>query len=207
MSKLEQSASLNIAILADEQIAGQAIDLSRQLAGSYPTQFVLDQERFFPHITVYQAHFPLKNIPLIEKVLSEVTSQTNPFDIVMGEFSVRFDTFLFWLSQKSKDLQALHEQIVESTNYLRENLILPHLADVTGMSEADRSDMKNYGALGIGPRYAPHMTITRLSNNKDISNVLAQVERRRAIFRVNELILGNLGDHGTVNGVINTFTL
>lgn len=207
MSNKEQATSLNIAILPSPGVRDLAITLSQKVAQNFQTEFVLDEQKFMPHITVYQAHFPVNNIEKIKDVLDQIAHSTAPFGVTLGEFSISHDTFLFWNAQVSENLRRLHDQIVENNNHLREGLILPVLATVTGLTEDDKVDMQNYGSLLIGSRFRPHITITRLSDQKDEENVMKSLRKfnYKAIFEVNELILGYLGPNGTVNGIIETF--
>lgn len=202
----EEATSLNIAILASGEVADQAIQISQDVASSYPTEFILDKDRFLPHITVCQAHFPVRNISQVQEAIKTIVGSQKPFRVIMGEFVTILDTFLWWNCEKTESLQKLHDQIIKETNELRENLILPHLATITGMTDEDRADMQEYGALKIGPRFSPHITITRLSDSKDARNALNSTGLyRRTAFEVNELVIGYLGPNGTVNGVIETF--
>ncbi len=205
---LTEATSLNIAILASGEVADQAIQMSQQVAGKFPVEFVLDREKFMPHVTVYQAHFPVKNMDLIKSALRSLTDKTNPFKMILGDLTISLDTFLWWNCSGNGKLKEFHNKIVKETNPLREDLVLPHLATVTGMTEEDKEDMEQFGALKIGPRFSPHITITRLSSPKEADNAVKSLGLyRRATLDVNEIILGYLGPNGTVNGVIETFKL
>ena len=209
MESVEQATSINIAILPSSGVSELAIALSQKVGQNFPTEFTLNHERYMPHVTIYQAHFPLKNIPLLVNELKGITSATEPFRINMEEFTISYDTFIFWICERSQALQSLHEEVVGRTNPLREGSILPHLTQVTGLTEDDKIDMQRYGALGIGPGFRPHLTISRFSDFNDANaaiNSLKEVNNK-AIFEVKELILGYLGQSGTVNGVIETFKL
>ena len=206
MSTQEQSTSLNIAILASGEVADQAIQMSQQVEGSFPVEFVLDREKFMPHVTVYQAHFPVKNIDLIKRALRSLTAKTNPFKMILGDLTISLDTFLWWNCSGNGKLKEFHNAVVKKTNLLREGLVLPHLSTVTGMTQEDKVDMQQFGALKIGPRFSPHVTITRLSSPQDANSAVKSLGLyRRTTLDVNEIILGYLGPNGTVNGVIETF--
>lgn len=206
MARSEEATSLNIAILASGEVANQAIKMSQQVASKYPTEFVLDRERFLPHVTVYQAHFPVRNIPQIQEKLKVLTAGKSPFNISFGELAISLDTFLWWNCSGNGRLREFHDQVVRKLNPLREGLILPHLATVTGMTEEDKQDMQEFGALKIGPRFSPHITITRLSNSQDSANAVKSLDLyHRATLEAEELVLGYLGPNGTVNGIIETF--
>lgn len=208
MSKKSQSAiSLNIAIIPDGQTTNQAIELSQKVSLQIETEFVLNQNNLLPHITVYQAHFPVKNLEKIKTAVRSITSKTKPFTVSVNNFSISHETFLFWNCVKTDSFVYLQKEIIAKINHLRNGLILPILSKITGLSEADKEDINRYGSLLIDPRYQPHITITRLGNPKDSKKALEILgSRLKADFIVNRLIVGYLGDHGTVIGVIEEFS-
>lgn len=205
--EIVEATSLNIAILPGPGIKDLAIGLSQKVAKGFQTEFVLDEQKFMPHATVYQSHFPVRNIEKIKGQIKEVMEGQHPFTVKMEGFSVVLDTFLFWDLEKSESLQRLQNNIVARINHLREGLILPHLATVSGMTEEDISDINMYGSMFVGPSFSPHITITRLSDPKDAESVMKSLGglNYKAMFEVDGLILGYLGPNGTVNGIIETF--
>ncbi len=203
------TVSLNIATLPDKKVQEKAIQLSTKIAKQFPTEFILNTTNFLPHITVYQAHFPVKNIDKIKSTLREALGKLRPVKISLDDFSVSHKTFLFWNCRRTEELTTTQRQIIEKLNPLREGLVLPHLANVEGISEEDALDISNYGSLLIGPRYKPHITITRLRKAIDGEQALQVLksENTKDSFTSNSLVLAYLGNHGTVNGVIRSFAL
>jgi len=205
---IEEATSLNIAILPDNRVTGLAISASQIVSVGYPTEFVLDQETFIPHTTVFQAHFPKQNIPIVLERVASIAEHQAPFNLTLAERSISLDTFLWWNFLRSRVLQNLHDKVVKATNPLRQSLVLPHLVRVTGMTEEDRHDMTEFGSLKIGPRFSPHITITKLSDPKDANDALLRSGLyRKESFGVAKIIVGQLGSNGTVNGVIRAFDL
>ncbi len=207
MSEVDKSVSLNIAILPDEAIRQRAIRFSQQISAAVPVGFILNETNLFPHITIYQAHFPVRNIPLLKEKLREITLKTQPFEIRLEKLSISYETFIFWSCIKTPHLQQLHNQTVAIANPLREGLVLPHLARVPAISPEDEKDKKKYGSLLIGPRFTPHLTLTRVTNPADAQKALDIIQNPLASFRPTAIVLAYLGDHGTVNGIISTYPL
>lgn len=203
------SVSLNIAILPDKKVQENAIVLSSKIAQQFQTEFVLNTTNLLPHITVYQAHFPSKNIEKIKNLLVKETNLLKPIKINLDIFSISYETFLFWNCVRTRELIEYQKFTIEKLNDLREGLILPHIKNVQGISLEDQQDIDQYGSLLIGPRYKPHITITRLQNTVDGREALQVLKSESAndSFTTNSLVLAYLGNHGTVNGMIDAFNL
>lgn len=194
--------TLNIAIIPDEEIKSKIIEVSNLVSSKIPTQFVLGKKRI-PHITIYQAAFPAKNLDKVKKVVSDLAEKNAPFEITMKGISISHGTFLFWNCVKSDRLISLHEQAVNKANFLREGQIIKNLPI---QSAEDKFDVENYGSLLIGPRFSPHITVTRISNPIDKAKAIqfAKVLGEET-FKVKTIILGILGQHGTVREIISAF--
>lgn len=199
------STTLNIAILPSDNITFEAIKMSKKVANELESEFTLDQNKFIPHITIYQAQYPNKNINLLKRLVQDLSSKDS-FEISLNVLTISHETFLFWECEKTDTLRELQTRAVKIANPLREGLIPAQLAHVTGLTEGDRYDAKTFGALLIGPRYEPHITITRLKRKEDAEKAIRILgSSRKLSFKPKALILGYLGEHGTVTGIVESF--
>src|SRR3989344_2573680 len=188
------ATSLNIAIIPSKEVKKEAIELSQEIAADFPVQFVLNNSNFLPHITLYQAHFPNADIDSLNNSLLQLVRTLQPVTIHLTIFAVRFGTFLFWNCEKTKELQEFHEKVVTIANPFRNGLILPHLSSLTDITMEDKNDIEQFGALLIGPRYYPHITITRLQDSMDGEKALQKIGASKQItFTVDTVVVGNLG--------------
>lgn len=196
------STTLNIAILPSEEASTQAIAMSRKIADELGSRFVLGLKTLAPHITVYQGEYPDKNIDRLKNIVSKLASEQEVFEIKLDSIKVSHGTFVFWNCEKTNILKKIHRRAVELANPLREGLIPSQLADRTGLTPGDRYDIKTFGALLIGPRYDPHITIARLNKEEDAKKVISILGRaKKPSFKPKGLILGYLGEDGTVTGI------
>jgi len=199
------STTLNIAVIPPDEVAIKAIEMSKKITDEVESKFTLDVNRFLPHITVYQAQYPNKNINRLKKLVQDLSSQES-FKINLDTITISHETFLFWRCYKTNILRDLQAKAIEVANPLREGLIPAQLANVTGLSEGDKYDIKTFGALFIGPRYDPHITITRLKRKEDaLKTIRILGDSKRLSFSPKALILGYLGYHGTVTGIVESF--
>lgn len=202
-----KATTLNIAILPSDEITAQAIEMSKKIADKVGSRFILNSHTLFPHITIYQAQYPNKNINILKSIVKKLCLEQQLFEIQLDMISISHETFLFWNCEKTLTLQNLQKKAVDLANPLRNGLIPTSLADVTGLSEGDKYDLKTFGALLIGPRYMPHITITRLKNEEDAKKAIKILAgSKKFSFKPNGLILGYLGEHGVVTGIIKKFS-
>lgn len=198
-----EAVSLNIAILPDEEVSMQAIELSKKLAKKLSTTYVLNPPNLYPHITIYQAHYPNKNIEALKEVLNKVAAETDRLPVEMNGIKISHGTFVFWNCVKTKALFELQARTIRLADPLRNDLVIPQLKDRTNLTPGDEYDIKTYGSLLIGERYKPHFTLTRLVNPEDADKVKEIIgEGKRAIFVPSSLVLGHLGADGTITRII-----
>lgn len=195
---------LNIVILPDKKIKNLAIQFSKKLADKFPVEFILAKNDYLPHITLYQAEFPEKNIEKIKLTIKDICKKNFSFKINLLGFS-NFEKFIFW-NIKSGLINKLHQQVVGKLNPLRQGLIMNNLLSVnknlyTGVKE----DIKKYGSLLIGKNYLPHLTITCLRNKSYIKKALQELKNNNSlVFTVNKIHIGLLDKFGTVRKIIFT---
>ncbi len=204
---MQSTQSLNIVLLPDASTQKVAIELSRKLAGQYPTEFELNQTNILPHVTIYQADFPESNLEKIKSAIDKISSHTKKFDITLSTFSF-LSNFIFWNVVISDEIKSLHEKIVEELNPLRNGIVKKELLEVKDFYPGDQSDIRKYGSLLIGPNYLPHLTITcfkKTSNEKQILDLFNGQEK--ISFTIDKLHLGILGQFGTVNKIIHSWKL
>jgi 2'-5' RNA ligase len=193
----------NIVILPPPEIAEQAMTWSREVASEYKTDFVLDGKQFYPHITIYQAAYPDRNLPYVEKQLTELVKYVKPFRVKSTTFSTMVG-FIFLNFTKSEELISLHKQIVEICNPLREGEGIPaELKNLTdpNVPEFIKHSIRTYGSALAMEAYMPHITISRLQNRQDADRALEVLGKTEVTFDVHGISLGNIGIDGSVNEI------
>lgn len=204
----ESAVQLNIAIIPDSRIQEEAIRLSELVRRNFDTHFVLNTHNLIPHVTISQARYPERNLGRVIDIVRTGISKLKPFEVSLNTFDVRYGQFVFWNAERASNLVAFHQQIVDATNPLREGLVIEHVAAMEGLSPEDVNDRENYGALLIGPHYQPHITLTCLKQNTAVEEIVRVIRKgKRDQFDVAKIVIGYLGNHGTVNGIIEEISL
>jgi 2'-5' RNA ligase len=197
--------ALNIALLPDKSTVQRVMDISQQLSGHYPTRFVLNPQTALPHITLYQVYLPAHNLDILRNQLPRLGRIHLPIEIRTDCFEIQFQTLIYWTCIITPALQQLHDDTVDIVNSLREGLVLPDLASLPGMSPVDQNEYHTFGSLFVKKRFHPHITVCRLSQGADAASALGTLSPKTVTFTTTILILGHLGDSGTVSSVIESF--
>lgn len=205
---MKESTPLSIAIIPDELVSEQAIKIARKFSEGFSYEFTIDGKLNFPHITLYNALYPSKNIGDLKKILSTIVNQTQPFTLRLTELDIFYSNYIFWMCEKSDQLNKLHLDILSTVNPLREGLVLPDFLTIPNPTDQEQKEISLYGAVMVGNRYTPHLTIMRFEDTEiakgaiELLNINANIN-----FQVIKIILGSLGKGGTVNEILEIFEL
>lgn len=201
------SVSLNIALLPDKSVRLKAIELSKKLNENLPTNFVLNESDLIPHLTIYQAHYPTKNIEKIEKEVQEMLQDVKPFQMKMRGFWSTPQGNIWWNSEEKEPMASLQKNAIERCNKLREEQIIPGIEKLTNLGEEYANEINNYGSLWLMERYTPHISLTAVEPENIEKTLEFLGDGEPAEFMANEVILGYLGKYGTVTGIIRRYNL
>jgi len=201
------SISISIAILPDEKTAQMAIALSQKLARAIPTKFVLNGKDLIPHFTIYQAEFPVDNVEKLENAVSEIMSNYKSFELKLDLFSATKQGNIWWNVINDSEMKTLQNLVIEKCNPLREGLILPLYKTYKHIDSDQRKEIENYGSLWVVERYHPHISISKIGNEYLSQTLELMGKAESASFTASKIIIGKLGDYGTVTEIIKTFNL
>jgi 2'-5' RNA ligase len=198
----DEVSGLNVVILPSRPINKEAINLSNEIFNSGLSSFALEDGKLYPHITLYQAYFPTRNIPIVKAELSAISKSLENFRIDLNSFSVEFDNWLFWNCAKTKYLENLQATIIERLNPLREGN-LPPTINVNNLTNDYKEDLEKFGTLLVGSRYMPHITIAHIKEAKDAQVALEKAGNSlERVFICSGISLTMLGSLGTVTEII-----
>jgi len=200
-----ESTSLNIEISPTAEISQKAVKIS-QTFKPRGSLFTLDNKNYFPHITLYMAEFPIKNIKEILKTLEQLTSKTNSFKIKSTKYEQDSDGYIYVDYQLSENIKKLQVNIIRLLNPLREGLTREK--DKLRMSKYSQAQQKNvrlYGYRSVDNEFNPHLTFTKLETFD--KTALSLIPEYNFSFEATKIGLFHLGDYGTCHKPIKIFNL
>ena len=100
-----RTETINIAILPSDEVMTQAIAMSKKIANEIESRFILNPNSLIPHITVYQAQYPIGNMDKLKSIAKALSVERELFEIKFEAITISHETFLFWNCEKSQILQ------------------------------------------------------------------------------------------------------
>lgn len=93
--KNDEFATRNIVLLFDESLNEEFIKLSNQINQVASSKVVLNMENMIPHLTIYGAKFPRKNLKMLEERLSSLAKKDKAirFEIYFKKCCCRNDIY------------------------------------------------------------------------------------------------------------------
>jgi 2'-5' RNA ligase len=190
------SQPLDIVIFPPLNIINNAIDISNFLTGK--GYFTLDEEGPYPHISLYQAEFPVENLEMIKSRLHNIAKSQKHFSIKPPPepYKKEDKDFIEVSYEKSGELYQLQREILESLNPLRNGLLRTRDKErYNQLSREQRENLDNWGYRSVGNEFRPHLTLTRLKNPDSISG--HNLPKKEFSFRVSQIGIFHLEEYGT----------
>lgn len=200
------AVDLNVVLFPDEKTRQAVIEWSNDLSQKFNTYFALDGINFNPHITLYQARYPIKNQDEVIKRIGSFVDKANPFTVTMTGFSEHWG-FIFADVDVSPELRVLHDEVVDSLNDLREGEIASTVKGLSGLTKEQEEAVLKYGYIYAKDTFTvPHITLTRLKNPKQKDITLRSLETLNPFsFVARTLAIAPTAEHGTCPKPIKTF--
>jgi len=181
-------------MIPDADIENKAIALSEQL-GKNETYFTLKEGEYYPHASLYMAQLDMSNLDEIKKRLSDVAASTSKITLTPKEYHQQWG-YVDVEYGREPNSDRLQMDIVHALNPLRDGL---RQKDIDRLPEAvglERENILTYGYRSIGEKFAPHITITRFVDRKDIDlTTLPEVSKLKATF--SKIGIFEMGENGT----------
>jgi len=198
---------INIAFRAPEDFESKVIKLSQEIGNKNNSYFILDGINYYPHITIYSSIFSesnlsniLEKIEIFVKKLDDVSFKFKGVGVGQGYIGFNFIN--------SNKIKKIHQGIVELLNPLRKNISEDDLKDYNLVfNKKQKKSISEYGYPDAMNLYVPHMTITRLKDEKTIKNITREIKWNVGSFKVGRIACCLMGDNGVCKQIIKEFEL
>lgn len=115
-----------------------------------------------PHITLYRATFPVKNLPAIKQELRQLMAEERSFMLRAGKYRQSALGYVDVPYAKTKELLRLQRDIAGSLNPLREGVV--NEAERRNVAKTSERQMRSFDRFGydfVGTHFVPHLTLTK----------------------------------------------
>jgi 2'-5' RNA ligase len=199
---------INIAFKPPSEAAWKAEGLSQEISRKEEAFFVLDGSHFHPHITIYPSEYPANIVDRIVEKMEILAKDFSPLEFVFKK-AENHHGYISMAANYSPELRSFHEAIVETINPLRgEHLREKYIqASKTEISDAKKQNIRQYGYPDLMDLYNPHLTITRLKDEKMGEQVAKDIRWPIKRFELDTVGIYELGENGTCIRLIREFKL
>jgi len=191
-------------MIPDLDVTHQVISLSEQL-GAHETYFTLKEGEYYPHASLYMVQLDMDRIDEIKTLLSKVAANTLRVSLNPNKYHQQWGYVDVEYSREPVS-DALQMDVVHAINPIRDGL---RQKDKDRLAEAvgkERENILTYGYRSVGEMFAPHLTITRFTDRKDIDlTTLPNVSELSATF--SKIGIFEMGENGTCIRKIAEFKL
>ena len=198
------SIPCDIVMIPDTDVINNAIALSEQLSKN-ETYFTLKEGEYYPHASLYMLQFDMNRIDEIKERLANVAKNSSGITLNPKEYHQEWG-YLDVEYGREPNSDKLQMDVVNALNPIRDGL---RQKDIDRLSEAvglEKENILTYGYRSIGEKFAPHITITRFADRKDIDlTTLPEVSTFKATF--SKIGIFEMGENGTCVRKIAEFNL
>lgn len=203
LSMKEETRFFNIAIYPPASILKKVLAVSKQLR-SKDSLFVLDNKKYFPHLTLYMVELPLKNIPQVKNELLKLSNSFQSFTIQPLGCRHYKEGYTNITYRRSRELNKLQRQVIAlirpwSKNFMKEK----DSFSTDTISKTELKNLTHYGYREVGTTFSPHITFTKLK--KFTPSVFSDIEKINFSFHVKRIGLFYLSKYGTCRKLIRLF--
>ena len=200
----QKSKSFNIVILPPKDITKKAIAISQKLRAKGGL-FTLGNKINFPHITLYETEFSLKNIPKIKVCLKNLSLKIKPFNLNLSDYTQTPGGYIFVTYKKSRKLKDVQKNLINLLNPLRERSKTESSKE--GFNTSTKIEQRNVGLYGysyVKSQFNPHITFTKL---KRYNPSALSIPKTDFSFKVSTIAIFSNGKYGTCKKLIKKFLI
>ena len=184
----------DIVMIPDADITNRVVSLSEQL-GKNETYFTLKEGEYYPHASLYMVQLDMSKIDEIKERLSNVAANSSKVTLTPKEYHQEWG-YVDVEYDREPIVDQLQMDVVHALNPIRDGL---RQKDIDRLPEAvglERENILTYGYRSIGEKFAPHITITRFVDRKDIDlTKLPDLSIMNATF--SKIGIFEMGENGT----------
>jgi len=195
--------AVDVVLLPDEAMTNKAIEVNAELVKQFGSEIVLDKENCLPHISLAMGCVDERDVVAIEKILTVIAERcaTGQLHIVGIHTSTnsRGETVSVFEVEKTKELQMLHEQVMEKVQPYFSSAVTGDM--IYGDEEVSETTLKwieSYRENAGFERFFPHITV---------GYGCAQMEDFPMKFGASKLALCHLGNYCTCRKILTSIEL
>jgi hypothetical protein len=150
--------------MPDPKTEQDLIQLSHKVDREIGSTFTLNKTSALPHLTLYLAGFPPPNVPQILVRLSQFCSTHNEVCVQIKGWVITGDGLIMLKCVLTKELAALHEDVISKLNDLREHTVADvWLKSLPGLNKKQADILEQVGFPYALQLWSPHFSIAKIN--------------------------------------------
>jgi 2'-5' RNA ligase len=195
--------AVDVVLLPNEAITNRAIEVNAKLMERFDRKIVLNKENCLPHISLAMGCIEKKDVAAIENVLTEIAERCTIGELqILGihtSTNSRGETVSAFEVEKTKELQVLHEKVMEKVQPYFSNIVTSDMIyGDEDVAETTLEWIKSYREKAGFARFFPHITI---------GYGQAQDQGFPIRFNASKIALCHLGNHCTCRNILTSIDL
>lgn len=154
-------------MIPDSDITDRAIALSEHLSKNI-TYFTLKEGEYYPHTSLYMVQLDMDKIDEIKKRLSKISANNSAITLTPKEYH-QDRGYVDIEFHRGSFVDSLQMEVVHALNPIRDGLRQKDKDRLEAAVGKERENIETYGYRSVGELFAPHITITRFADAKDIN--------------------------------------
>lgn len=201
---------IRVVLIPNVGLSRLSLKIAKEISGLDKTYYILDDKKYLPHITLYNAEYPKEEVDRVYTTIKNFFSDKKSFSLKFLEFR----STKGWVGMefvRTVQVYNLHKRIVALLNPLRRNFFSEkHRLELREFTNEKRNNEIKYGYDGAMSFYRPHLSLLRYKDPK-IGEKAARNYNKKAIHvpssKVAIAAICESGKNGTVVKIIKKFRL
>ena len=183
---------------------------SAEIADADRALFIIDNRNYFAHITLYNLELPPGQTAMVEYRLKEAVGGQGDMICRFQEIATDESGGIFVALNKSPEIAALSDIVVNTLNPLREDHIRDKYLDPTYQKKLDKKQIDyiyQYGFWRLKEFFAPHITLAAVEPPDQAKAAAHKIIWPISDFTCSTIGIFKSGPHGTCTELVGKVVL
>jgi 2'-5' RNA ligase len=173
--------TLNLFFKISQLLYGDIIKASIEIRRRFKAEWWVDDQRYFPHLSLYLFEAPVKNRSKIIETAKDFAAEINLFEVKVVGMNVSTNGLIMVDFEKNKVIYDYHLRALKLFNPLRGGRQRDKYQDpeyLASLPKLDREKILQYGHRWVLDKYQPHITISQVKDSDISKKVVEEYEGR-----------------------------
>lgn len=200
---------LSTILFPSNDVRNSAISFSQKASAFAPVPFVLDDQNYFPHITLYAPEYPVERAAEVVDAVRLLGSTLAPVELTFEKIQVTESGGISANYICTEALTALRTKVIETLNPLRETVVRSKYENFEHdetLAEEQKKEVRSYG-YELNKYHFPHITLSAFKDKETAEAFLGEYTDTLPSFTSDKIAVSEMGPVGTCTKIIGVFDL